>query len=646
MAIDYGGKTYDNDWFEIDAMGRRLTGQKDWAANASYAADTGTQNPYTNQAGSSEYDASGLIPGNEPGSTLPAGAAPGGWLDDARIKAFTSRMVAPSRTNNMWSMPKAANAWALPQASGGTGGSGGSGGSPSSASASSASSGYAPVLGQGPYHMYDSAPPTNPAVYTDMAQAQQGLADVYRQALGRDPGAGDVDRWLSGEYGYGSGLQDYDQFVAAIMGSPEARAYRPAGTPAPGAYQGIEWWQQNGVPAIDMFDPITGQLRPGWEHTANGYGRSGGTAATGTPGANTPGPPNGDFQSWFAQLTNGKPPTPETLESLAPILAQYGIRIGSKGNRGWSDTIILPDGRMFDVIEAAGIGSGKRWQWNQNGGAGYTAPQTAVPSNQYNDPYTQMLEQMLSGRIGALQQPVNDPNRAQYDQALQQRAASLAQMTPELNRQIAYLEQRFNELQGTGYTGAENETIRTGALDPIEQDRKAARDRVLQRLSARGLDLNSGIAQAALLEVDKAFDSMRGTTQTALTMNDLNRRDSRQSRAETIRGTLSQIPEGRAREQLDIYSALNQLSALARQEDEARQREAMGYGGMLADLGPQRLQLALQASGAGGNPSSMFSNLMQLAGMNQNAAMYGMQNQNSLWSGLGSIAYSLMNAGR
>ena len=70
MAKNYGGKTYNEDWVPIDAMGNAL-GDKDWAANAAYAAETNTQNPYTNEAGASEYDKSGLIPGNEPGSTLP-----------------------------------------------------------------------------------------------------------------------------------------------------------------------------------------------------------------------------------------------------------------------------------------------------------------------------------------------------------------------------------------------------------------------------------------------------------------------------------------------------------------------------------------------------------------------------------------------
>lgn len=70
MAKNWGGKSYDEDWNEIDAMGNHIGSGKDWAANAGYAAANGTQNPYTNQAGSSPWDKSGLIPGNEPGSTL------------------------------------------------------------------------------------------------------------------------------------------------------------------------------------------------------------------------------------------------------------------------------------------------------------------------------------------------------------------------------------------------------------------------------------------------------------------------------------------------------------------------------------------------------------------------------------------------
>jgi len=472
--------------------------------------------------------------------------------------------------------------------------------------------------------------------------ALNGLTNVYKQFLGRAPGAGEAEKWLSGGYGYGSGAGDYNKYVNAIMGSDEARRYRGNGTTEPNGYHGIDYWQSQGVPAIDIFDPNTGQLKSGWQRTATGYERIGGTG-TGT-GTSTSGIPGGNAQAYIKSLLTGNA-SPQALAALEPMLNKYGIKLQKDSDGNIRGRLFLPDGTAVDVVGPGGWGGA--WQWLDRGkNSGDGVGGVAGPKNQYSDPYTQFLEMLLKQRIGNLQQPVNDPYMAMYQAQLKQRADALAQNTPQLNSLIEYLNSRFKDLQGPGYTGAENEALRTGALDPIETDRAAARKTVLARLAQRGINPDSGVAQAALLEVDKQFDALRGTAQTTLTTNDLQRREGRQQRAEQIQSTLAQIPEGRARESLDIYSTLNQLSSMARQEDDARQREAIGYGGALSDLGPQRLQLAMQAANLGGNPSSMFQNLMQLAGLNQNSAAYNAQNNSSLWSGLGSLAAVLANAGR
>lgn len=481
----------------------------------------------------------------------------------------------------------------------------------------------------------------------ELSRKRAGLESVYRNSLGRAPDAGDIDKWLSGFYGYGSGLGDYDKYVAAIMGSPEARAYRPPLSTPDSGPQTLDWWQQRGTPQIDIFDPLTGQLKPGWERFGGGYQRTG-TGQTGAP--NVPGPQGGDFQQWFQQLTQGKAPTPEVLESLAPILSQYGIRIGSKGNRGWSDTIILPDGRTFDVIEAAGIGTGRGWVWNQNGGPGYV-PTGGVgggplPGNQYSDPYTQLLESLLKSRIGNLQGGYDDFARQQYQNALQQRAQSLATGNKQLDQLLGYLQERFTDLKGPGYTGAENEVLRTQALDPIERDRAAARQRMTERLSAMGHTPESGVFQMAMQELDAEFDSFRAQSQTALASNDIARREDRAQRAEMIGAQLADIPDLREREMLDVFAALENLGLVARNEDAARAREAISYGGALSDLGPQRLQLAMQAAGMGGNPMSLGSLLTNIAGLNQNAAMFNQQNSNWMSDALGTITAIMMRSGR
>lgn len=634
--IEYGGKRYDTDWYEIDPMGNRLSGEKDWAANADWAGNTGGQNPYTNAPGSSDYDKSGLIPGNEKGSTLPAGPAPGGWRDDARIQAYL----------NSFQVPKATAAPSV----------GGAPGVPAPAAPKAAASPLVPRTAAREGDSDDDG--TSDAA---LEAARRGLANVYRQFLGRDPQPGEVDSWLSGAYGYGSGVQDYDKFVTAIMNSPEALAHNaqgqtptaPPGTPGapatptappagPGVYQDINWWAQHGVAAGEIFDTMTGQLKPGWARTAKGYERTGGAPA-GPPG----GPQGGDIQAWVMSQLRGAS-SPQALAALESLLNQRGIKLQKDSAGNVRGRLYLPDGSTVDVVSQWG----QPWTWinrGTGGGAGGSGGSGGAGSPiapTFDDPWTKLLEQLLGGRIGSLGQPVFDPNRAAYEQALKDRAAALGQAEQPYTQLLDYLQKRFTDLQGPGYTGAENEVIRTGALDPIEQDRAAAKKRVIERLSARGLTPDSGIYQQALLEVDKAFDGMRGTTQTALTTNDLNRREDRASRAQTIGAQLVDIPEGRKREQLDVFSALEMLSNAARQEEDARAREAIGYAGAGSDLGPQRLQLAMQAAGMGGNPSSMFDSLLQMAGLNQNSALFANQNQKSLWSGLGSIAAILANSGR
>jgi hypothetical protein len=208
------------------------------------------------------------------------------------------------------------------------------------------------------------------------------------------------------------------------------------------------------------------------------------------------------------------------------------------------------------------------------------------------------------------------------------------------------LQERFTDLKGPGYTGAENEVLRTQALDPIERDRSAAKQRLTERLAAMGHTPQSGVFQDAMRRLDAEFEGIRGVSQTQLATNEIGRRENRNQRAEMIGAQLADIPELRAREQLDVFQALESLGMVARNEDEARSREAITYGGVLSDLGPQRLQLAMQAAGMGGNPASLGGVLSNIAGMNQQGAAYNAQQQSQLWSGLGSLAAIIARSGQ
>lgn len=467
-----------------------------------------------------------------------------------------------------------------------------------------------------------------------------GIGDAYQQYLGRSASPDEISSWWSGQFGHGQGWGGYNNILEAIRNSAEARSRNNGQAPA-ATTQSIEYWQRQGVNPSDIFDQ-NGQTRPGWERYGSGYRRTGTTGTT-----NVAGPQNGNFEQWFLDLTRGKPISPATLKSLEPVLNQYGIKLGPANARGFIDTIILPDGTVKDVIIGATPDGGQQWSFFTPG------PHTAggvgggpAPGNQYGDAYTQFLENLIKSRIGNLQGGYDDSARQQHAAALQARAQALSTGNAQLDQLLKYLQERFTDLQGPGYTGAENEAIRTSALDPIERDRTAARQRMAEQLAARGHSPDSGVFQDAMRRLDAEFDGIRGVTQTQLTTNDLARREDRAQRAEMIGGQIADIPEQRAREQLDVFGALDRLAALSRSEEEARSREAISYAGVLSDLGPQRLQLAMQAAGMGGNPASLGGVLTNIAGMNQNASAYNAQNSNSLWSGLGTIAAIMARSGQ
>jgi hypothetical protein len=449
-------------------------------------------------------------------------------------------------------------------------------------------------------------------IYGDKATQ---VINAYKPFRPDGPSDDEVTKWLTGEYGHGD-ANNLAPVLAAITNSDEAKNYaqKPSagtggnptvGQPNPNVsttmpvpprqpntpYQNLDWWSGQGVGYGQIFNQQTGQINPGWARTGNGYERTQGGA-----------PQGGNYQSWFLSRMGNGPSSPEALAALEPELAKYGIKLQKDSAGTIRGRMYLPDGSAVDVVPNNGWG--QPWQWINRGTGGGShgggvGQGVGLPGSQYSDPHTKLLEELMLARIGSLQQG-NDPGYQQM---------------------MAYLQQRFQDLQGPGRTGAENEVIRTQALDPIESDRQAARKRVTERMAAAGHTMDSGVMQMALNEVDKAFDGMRASTQNVMASDELQRREGRNQRAEGLAGSIYGIPQ-------------------------ARNREAIGYAGALSDLGPQRMQLAMQAAGMGGSPQGMFQSLMQMAQMNQNSALLNQQNSGQLWGGLGELAYTLMNAGK
>lgn len=118
MGYTWNGRTYSMDWHPYNDDGT-ISPDKDWQANAEYAAANNTQNPYTNEAGASPYDKSGLVPGNEPGSTLPRVAGTASQTPAYRQNGNWAPLSALLQTQKATQAPKYAPPPFVPSQAGG-----------------------------------------------------------------------------------------------------------------------------------------------------------------------------------------------------------------------------------------------------------------------------------------------------------------------------------------------------------------------------------------------------------------------------------------------------------------------------------------------------------------------------------------------
>jgi len=127
-----------------------------------------------------------------------------------------------------------------------------------------------------------------------------------------------------------------------------------------------------------------------------------------------------------------------------------------------------------------------------------TGPQFAgagSPGKQFSDPITSAIEDYAARRAEERASPTANSGQAALEQALREISA---------------------QFRGGGFTPAEQQVFQTQALDPIEQMRTARKQQVLQQLSQRGIDPNSGVGMSMTADVDRQFDAMRQQTQRGL----------------------------------------------------------------------------------------------------------------------------------
>lgn len=246
------------------------------------------------------------------------------------------------------------------------------------------------------------------------------------------------------------------------------------------------------------------------------------------------------------------------------------------------------------------------------------------PGQQPTDPYLDEYQKYLDEYLKSL---ASQRSRWEQDNETFRQRQQQAQQSTE--RLIKFLEERSKKLLQPAYTGAEGEVFRTQALDPIENDRSAAKQRALQRISQRGLDPNSGIAQDLLNQVDLAFDKSRATTQNELAYHQITEQRSREQEAQDLLGMIPSIQDAAVRGDVDFLNLLDQ-------QIRNTYREGMDPVQRKYNIPNDALQQALAALGLGTDPMQLLQMLMQ-------QQQYSQSNSNALWGSLGSMLPYILN---
>jgi hypothetical protein len=420
-------------------------------------------------------------------------------------------------------------------------------------------------------------PQGNPATPQTQTQAPSGAGDPrrdtvaawYKDLLGREGS--------EQEYGHWAGLPgDLGQYRQNIANSPEAQQYRSR------PQQAVQ------PQAQPQQAPQAGGMDPG------AFGRA-----------------------WMA--SGGR--TVQDLQNFIAANPQYGgTMTGSKG-----DKVRFASGQEFDAVLSAGLGGhGASWQ-PLGAGGGYGGPAPSSMMAQFSDPLTQQYERMLQAQTG-LYQTQQGQMQEQAARATQTRAATEA----AVKQLTDFLQQRVGQLQQPAYTGAEAETIKTRALEPIEQDRAAAKQRALLDISRRGHGEMSGTLTQSMNDVDRGFDQSRAGVHNEMGYRQVTEERSRQQEAQGLMQMLAQLPDAVARGDLEFVNRVTQLINQPGQQ-------GLATSALLADLPVQRTQLGLQVLGAGGSPMSAFGGAASLLQNSQQQSYLDSQQRGAYLQGLGQL---------
>jgi hypothetical protein len=273
------------------------------------------------------------------------------------------------------------------------------------------------------------------------------------------------------------------------------------------------------------------------------------------------------------------------------------------------------------IKETGGLGADNLEYWRkltqraEGAPEGGTTTTTTAPAPTFNAPV-----------IGNNPNVFSDPATKEWEQALRAMVDRLNKPTnlPDYQPLVDYMRQYIEQLKQPGHTPEQQDLIQTQTLDPLERQRQAAHQQVIQRLAARGIAPSSGIVEKALEDVDRQFEQLRTKTQADFSKGEIELNQSNKDRALAVGGQLAGLEAGMA------------------SGDEQRATQAVNMLFQLPQFANTRLQLALQTLGSGQVNPGLFSNL----GMFQQQGQQQQQNDQNYYANIAALIAQLFGGSK
>lgn len=353
-----------------------------------------------------------------------------------------------------------------------------------------------------------------------------------------------------------------------------------------------------------------------------GYGGSGNGSGPGTR-----------WDEYYFRQNFGTPGTPNDLLALESRINAMGGKV-LRNAAGVAGKVQTPDGRIVDVINAAGLG-GRGFQWLEGGGY--------VPGGgEFTDPYGMQFEQGVAERLRSL---LDEPTRDRLNQYVGRLLDADGRKQASTAQFVDALRGRVSELQAPPYTAGDEAVLRAKAFDALERRRAETIKNNREQVYARGFAPTSGLVRQADARTNRVFEEARTGIESNLLLQAIEETQRRKDQALGLEQIIEQALSGGDLASLQMLAQAAQMEDFTYQDRQAREREYLSTLGLSLDLMMNRAQLANQTAGLAANPQSIMASILPLLGQANNSRALTMQQQANQQAGMGQLLALLFPRG-